>query len=191
MPPKILIFGFGYTANVLAKKLVALDFHVVGTSRNQEFLEWHNKKGFEIINFTKTDIEKALISASHILVSTPPSTNFGDPVLAHFVDLIKKYARMSHWLGYLSSTGVYGDHQGGWVDELSASLSLGQQAMARLRVKYRSYINKTTFFHEFTWMIFQRFLLRPLKTLTPFQFIMLLMMSQHLLTKLMLMQLIY
>lgn len=135
MPPKILIFGFGYTANVLAKKLVALDFHVVGTSRNQEFLEWHNKKGFEIINFTKTDIEKALISASHILVSTPPSTNFGDPVLAHFVDLIKKYARMSHWLGYLSSTGVYGDHQGGWVDELSASLSLGQQAMARLNAE--------------------------------------------------------
>jgi nucleoside-diphosphate-sugar epimerase len=135
MRPKILIFGFGYTANFLAKKLAALDFHVVGTSRNQGFLGQHNKKSYELINFTKIDIEKSLSTATHILVSTPPSADFGDPVLAHFVDLIKKYAHQSQWLGYLSSTGVYGDHQGGWVDESSASLSLGEQAKRRLNAE--------------------------------------------------------
>ena len=135
MHPKMLIFGFGYTAHFLAKRLAALDFHVVGTSRNQDFLGQHNEKGYELINFTKSDIEKSLSTATHILVSTPPSTDFGDPVLAHFVDLIKKYAGQSQWLGYLSSTGVYGDHQGGWVDESSASLSLGQQAKVRLNAE--------------------------------------------------------
>ena len=135
MHPKMLIFGFGYTAHFLAKRLAALDFHVVGTSRNQDFLGQHNEKGYELIKFTKSDIEKSLSTATHILVSTPPSTDFGDPVLAHFVDLIKKYAGQSQWLGYLSSTGVYGDHQGGWVDESSASLSLGQQAKVRLNAE--------------------------------------------------------
>lgn len=135
MRPKMLIFGFGYTANFLANKLAALDFHIVGTSRNREFLEQDTEKSYELINFTKGDIEKSIRSASHILVSTPPSPDFGDPVLAHFVDLISKYARQTQWLGYLSSTGVYGDHQGGWVDESSASLSLGQQAKVRLNAE--------------------------------------------------------
>jgi nucleoside-diphosphate-sugar epimerase len=135
MRPKMLIFGFGYTANFLATKLAALDFHVVGTSRNQEFLEQHTEKSYELIDFTKSDIEKSICSATHILISTPPSPDFGDPVLAHCVDLIRKYARPFQWLGYLSSTGVYGDHQGGWVDESSESLSLGQQAKVRLNAE--------------------------------------------------------
>ena len=76
MHQKVLIFGFGYTANFLAKKLAALDFHVVGTSRNQEFLGQQNKKSYELINFARIEIEKSLSSATHILVSTPPSTDF-------------------------------------------------------------------------------------------------------------------
>lgn len=135
MRPKILIFGFGYTANFLATKLAALDFHVVGTTRNQELIDQHIEKSYKLIHFTKHDIEQNLSTASHILVSTPPSLDFGDPVLAHFVDLIKQYAPRSQWLGYLSSTGVYGDHQGGWVDESSESRSLGQQAGVRLNAE--------------------------------------------------------
>ena len=135
MPPKMLIFGFGYTANVLVKQLAALDFYVEGTSRNQELLGLDNKKNVKLIDFTRTDIEKSLHTATHILVSTPPSLDFGDPVLAHFVDLIKKYAHQFQWLGYLSSTGVYGDHEGRWVDESSSSLSLGHQATLRLQAE--------------------------------------------------------
>ena len=78
------------------------------------------------------DVEKSLRSATHILVSTPPSAQLGDPVLSQFADLIKEYASQLQWVGYLSSTGVYGDHQGRWVDESSASISLGQQAALRL-----------------------------------------------------------
>jgi nucleoside-diphosphate-sugar epimerase len=135
MRPKILIFGFGYTATFLATRLAALDFQVVGTSRNQKRLGHHTEKNYELIHFTQSDIEQNLSDASHILVSTPPSPDSGDPVLAHFIDLISKYARRYQWLGYLSSTGVYGDHQGGWVDESSESHSLSQTAKVRLNAE--------------------------------------------------------
>ena len=134
MHPKILIFGFGYTAHFVAKKLATLNFQITGTSRNQALYGQHNE-GYELIDFSRIDIEKSLQSVTHILVSAPPSPEFGDPGLANFVDLIKKYAPQFVWLGYLSSTGVYGDHQGGWVDEASASISLGQQATLRLNAE--------------------------------------------------------
>ena len=126
MSQTIVIFGFGYTANCLAKTLAALNFHIIGTSRQ------HIDSPYEVIDFKKEDVEKSLRSASHILVSTPPSKEFGDPVLSDFVDLITQYAPHCEWLGYLSSTGVYGDHDGRWVDESSPSLSLGSQAISRL-----------------------------------------------------------
>lgn len=135
MRPKMLIFGFGYTAAFLAKKLADMDFHITGTSRTPDSFSQDIEKGYDLINFTKIDVEKCLRSATHILISAPPTAQFGDPVLSNFVDLIKKYASQSQWLGYLSSTGVYGDHQGKWVDESSASISLGPQAELRLNAE--------------------------------------------------------
>jgi len=134
MHPKILIFGFGYTARFVAKKLATLNFQITGTSRNQA-LHGQHSEGYELIDFSRTDIEKSLHSATHILVSTPPSEHSGDPVLANFLDLIKKYAPQTEWLGYLSSTGVYGDHQGKWVDESSPAISLGQQGALRFNAE--------------------------------------------------------
>lgn len=135
MRPKMLIFGFGYTAAFLAKKLVDMNFHITGTSRTKDPFPQHIERGYDLIEFTNTDVEKCLQSATHVLVSTPPTAQFGDPVLSNFVDLIKKYAPQFQWLGYLSSTGVYGDHQGEWVDESSAFISLGPQAELRLKAE--------------------------------------------------------
>ena len=132
MPPHMLIFGFGYTAKFLAKQLAELDFRITGTTRDQDLLRQQPNKNYELIDFTRMDVEKSLRSATHLLVSTPPSAQLGDPVLSQFTDLITKYAPQIQWVGYLSSTGVYGDHHGRWVDESSASISLGQQAALRL-----------------------------------------------------------
>lgn len=130
--PKIVIFGFGYTAEFLAKKLALLNFYVTGTTRDKNKTGRNNKTGYELVNFAGSDVEKSLQSATHILISTPPTALFGDPVLAHFVELIKKHALQTQWLGYLSSTGVYGDHDGKLVDESSAPLNLGVQGQLRL-----------------------------------------------------------
>jgi len=132
MHRKIFIFGFGYTARFLAKKLAELNFQIIGTSRTTQHLEFHHNTGYELIHFTKADVEKHLQSATHVLISTPPSADSGDPVLVQFHDLLQKQLHQTQWLGYLSSTGVYGDHQGNWVDELSASISPGQQGTLRL-----------------------------------------------------------
>ena len=63
--------------------------------------------------------EQALAGVTHVLGSVPPD-EAGDPVLdLHAADLITRAAQLS-WVGYLSTTGVYGDRAGGWVDESSA-----------------------------------------------------------------------
>jgi len=62
------------------------------------------------------DLTPALREATHVLSSAGP-TGDGDPVLARWRDEIATIAPRLTWAGYLSTTGVYGDHRGGWVDE--------------------------------------------------------------------------
>jgi len=133
MPEKIIIFGFGYTASFLAKKLAKLGFYITGTSRNKDCIGFHHKETpYELIHFDTVDMVNQLESATHVLVSIPPTEIVGDPVLSAYKELLKKHADHIKWLGYLSSTGVYGDHQGRWVNEGSASISPGKQGALRL-----------------------------------------------------------
>lgn len=102
---RLLIFGLGYSASRIADGLRARGWHVSGTSRS-------GRDG--TIAFDDADaVATAISQASHILVSIPPEAS-GDPVLVRYGDQLG-----GHWLGYLSSTGVYGDAQGAWVDETS------------------------------------------------------------------------
>ena len=103
--PGLLIFGLGYTAGRLADRLRADGWRVTGTSRG-------GRGG--TINFADHGaVLRALADASHIVSSVPPEET-GDPVLTHYGAAL---AASGAWLGYLSSTGVYGDAGGGWVDE--------------------------------------------------------------------------
>ena len=99
--PHLLIFGLGYTATRLADRLRADGWRVNGTSRASLPLDDPRLPGL-------------IASATHILSSVPPDGD-GDPVLRLHADRLR--AAPATWLGYLSSTGVYGDTQGAWVDE--------------------------------------------------------------------------
>lgn len=102
---RLLIFGLGYSAGRMADRLRAKGWHIAGTSRS-------GRDG--TIAFDHADaVIAAIADASHILGSIPPEA-LGDPVLARYGDHLA-----GQWLGYLSSTGVYGDAQGAWVDETS------------------------------------------------------------------------
>ncbi len=102
---RLLIFGLGYTAQALAERLRGEGWHVVGTSRG-------GRDG--TIRFDDAAAVMAEIAAAtHILSSVPPSEE-RDPVLAAYGALL---ANSPAWRGYLSSTGVYGDAGGAWVDE--------------------------------------------------------------------------
>ena len=106
---RIFIFGLGYSASFIAAALSALDWEVVSTGRDGT------------LSFDDPgSVRLALADASHVLSSVPPGAD-GDPVLERYGDLLA-----GKWLGYLSSTGVYGDAGGAWVDE-SAPIGRGRR----------------------------------------------------------------
>ena len=95
----MLIFGLGYSAGFIAQALRARGWAVEATGRAGT------------LDFADEDaVRRALGRASHLLSSVPPGQ--ADPVLARY-----GAALADKWLGYLSSTGVYGDTAGAWVDE--------------------------------------------------------------------------
>lgn len=129
MSPYFLIFGFGYTAKALAPKLLSQGFTVVATSTKPA------NPNVELIDFNCLNLEEHLERATHILISIPPISDQGDVVLNQYSELINKQAPHIQWLGYLSSTGVYGDHQGRWVDENSACIPHTATGISRLKAE--------------------------------------------------------
>lgn len=107
----LLCFGMGYTARALAASLHE-GWKITGTFRDGEALA-----GFDGVAFD--DAEAALASASHVLVSAPPG-EAGDPVLARYRKQLASSENLA-WVGYLSTTGVYGDTGGATVDEAAPS----------------------------------------------------------------------
>jgi nucleoside-diphosphate-sugar epimerase len=104
MTSRLFIFGMGYTASRLADHLRAQGWRVSGTG-----------SGGNVAFEDQATVRAQLATTTHILSSVPPDAESGDPVLALYDDALK--AALAHWIGYLSSTGVYGDVSGAWVDE--------------------------------------------------------------------------
>lgn len=133
MNPYFFIFGFGYTAKALTPKLIAQGFKVIGTSRTPE--QKQNNLDIKIIKFDSTEIEYHLSLATHLLISIPPTSTLSDIVLIKYGDLIKKQRPYLKWIGYLSSTGVYGNHEGNWVTEESECTAHTSTGIARLKAE--------------------------------------------------------
>lgn len=104
---RLFIFGLGYSAKAIAAALPGWRVDATGRDGN--------------LSFDDDDaVHAALSRASHVLSSVPPGEG-GDPVLARYGEALG-----NRWLGYLSSTGVYGDTGGAWVDE-SAPAGAGRR----------------------------------------------------------------
>jgi nucleoside-diphosphate-sugar epimerase len=101
---RLLIFGLGYSGAAIASAASAAGFSVAGTTRA-------GTDGSIPFNAAETAIQ----SATHLLSTAGPD-EAGDPVLARYAAAIAA-APALRWIGYLSSTVVYGDRGGGWVDE--------------------------------------------------------------------------
>lgn len=115
----LLTLGHGYTAQALAARLNG--WRIIGTTRDE-----YRQDGVEYIEWS--DVGAALKEATHVLITAAPDAN-GDPVLRDFGEQLGNH----NWVGYLSTTGVYGDHDGGWVDEktpLSPSTQRGKWRVA-------------------------------------------------------------
>ncbi len=108
MTKTLLCLGFGYTAQALAKRLLPRGWRVIGTAR-----EPVTDAGIPMFQWPGEDIP--LEGVSHILHSIAPADQ-GDPVLAAMAARIAAAPDL-RWFGYLSTTAVYGDQDGAWVDE--------------------------------------------------------------------------
>lgn len=115
MTGTLLSLGHGYSAAALARRL-GPGWRIIGTTRSAGKAARLAREGVEALVWPGTDLSPAIAGASHILVSIAPGAE-GDPVLAEYAAALAAAAPRLRWLGYLSTTGVYGDHAGGWVDE--------------------------------------------------------------------------
>src|SRR5688572_2639464 len=97
---RLFIFGLGYSAKRIKRSLESEGWSVSTTGRDGDI-------AFD----DDSEVRRALASASHVLSSIPPE-GASDPALDRYGNLLDHV-----WLGYLSSTGVYGDTGGAWVDE--------------------------------------------------------------------------
>lgn len=130
----LFCFGLGYSAAYLADDLIARGWHVAGTSTRAIGSARLQARGFDGLVFdgrTHTpEVAEALQSATHILLSIPPDAG-GDPALRVFGEDIASAPNIG-WIGYLSTVGVYGDANGGWVDEDTPAQPLSDRGQRRL-----------------------------------------------------------
>jgi nucleoside-diphosphate-sugar epimerase len=132
-PGKLFCFGLGYSAQRLARQLNGEGWIVAGTVRSNEKRQALLDEGIDAHVFDRgRPIDGAadlLRDVTHVVSSVPPD-DLGDPVLDHHLTELQ-HAESLAWIGYLSTTGVYGDRGGDWVDE--SSLRIPTQDRSRKR----------------------------------------------------------
>ena len=131
---KLFCFGLGYSALRLADRLLADGWSVAGTCRSNDRRRELEARGIAVFPFDRArelaDPAAALAGTTHLLSSVPPDEE-GDPVLGlHQADVAAVQGLT--WAGYLSTTGVYGDTGGNWVDETAAPRPTGDRSRRRL-----------------------------------------------------------
>jgi nucleoside-diphosphate-sugar epimerase len=131
---RLFCFGLGYTALALADALAAEGWSIAGTCREAEKRAVLAERAIDAHLFSRehplADADAALAGADHLLLSIPPDER-GDPVLDRHADAILRMKRL-RWVGYLSTTGVYGNRDGGTVDETSALAPTGDRGRRRV-----------------------------------------------------------
>ena len=131
----LFCFGLGYSAKALARRLNVKGWSVRGTCQTIERRAALEALGFCVSKFdgiTPIETPEIFKGVTHFLLSIPPKDNL-DPALFHHNIEIANQKPL--WLGYLSTTGVYGDQNGGWVDENSALKPSNTRSKQRVKVE--------------------------------------------------------
>jgi nucleoside-diphosphate-sugar epimerase len=135
MKPHLFCFGLGYSATYLARALMMKGWRITGTCRSRDHQIELSRIGIEAHLFDRdhriSNLPALLAQATHLLSSVPPDET-GDPVLDMHGAEIDAAAPGLAWIGYLSTTGVYGDRSGGLVDEMSALVPTGERGRRRV-----------------------------------------------------------
>lgn len=131
----VMIFGAGYSGKAIANALKNEATSICGTTRSRDKFENLAAAGMRPLLFDgahlNDDLIAAMSSATHLVQSIAPGKD-GDPLLALLGDDIKKLLPNLKWVAYLSTVGVYGDHQGAWVDETTPCRPVSARSVERV-----------------------------------------------------------
>ena len=124
---KFLIFGGGFSGNYFAKSIRKFGCKALTSSRSK-----NNDPNNFIFNSENNLIPEDSIfdQVTHILSCIPPDKNGNDPVLKSLKNKLENLSL--HWVGYLSTTGVYGNTYGNWVNEKDQPNPFQERSQRRL-----------------------------------------------------------
>ena len=132
MSKHILFFGFGYCAQYMAPLLAAQGWQISATCRDADKAKRLTDNGITPLMLDGAPLSPAALDGvSHIVLSAAPDAQ-GDPALPLLHDALAQNSDAVKWLGYLSTTGVYGDHAGAWIDEDTPPGPLGERGQRRV-----------------------------------------------------------
>ncbi len=129
---KLVIFGYGFSAEAIRAQVNSDFAEICGTSRSPDKVHKLREQGLEAVVFDGEqtgELVSHLRDATHFLVSIAPGEV--DPVLSAFPELSDIVPNLE-WIGYLSTVGVYGDHDGEWVDEETATRPVSTRSVQRV-----------------------------------------------------------
>ena len=134
---RLFCFGYGFSASALGRLLGPAGWTLAGTCRTPEGCQALANSGVEVVPFSRkaplADPSQSLADTTHVLLSIPPDPD-GDPALdCHGADIAA--IEGLEWIGYLSTTGVYGDTGGAWVDESAPPAPTGLRGKRRLEAE--------------------------------------------------------
>ncbi len=137
---KIFAFGLGYCVQRFAELFP--EFTITGTCRTTEKITSFHTKPLQAILFDdRNAVTNAFLQADLVIISAPPTNSLHpDPTLSHYHDLIKNAP--NKYYCYLSTIGIYGDHQGAWVDESTTPKPTQERSIMRLQAE-RDWQDKT------------------------------------------------
>lgn len=132
MTQTLLSIGHGFTAREFGKHVQTKGWRVIGTTRSRDRASDLAEIGVEPLVWPGADLSDAIASATHILISAAPGED-GDAFLNAYRDQLM--VSDVQWIGYLSTTGVYGDHDGAWVDESTPVDPLTKRGQIRFKAE--------------------------------------------------------
>lgn len=138
MTDRFFIFGAGYSGKAFGALASSRGAAVAGTTRSGDRFAALRTTGIEPLLFDGLQLSPeaaaALVGTTHLIVSAAPDTA-GDPVLRVAGETIRKAMPALVWIGYLSTVGVYGDHQGGWIDETTPTKPVSDRSGSRVHAE--------------------------------------------------------